>query len=118
MAHSPPPFPHSPPPVGFFENATLEMLNSAIDELEGDLEGLRHVPAIVIALITILSTICCLLSVIACGVFVALPLYNIVQNHRRRKRAGIILNDNVEITKSTEDSTLIAGGGVKSDEKA
>ncbi len=111
MAHMPPPPPHAPPPVGFFENATLQMLNSAIDELEGDLENLRHVPAIVIALITMLSTICCLLSMFACIVFVILPTYNVVKNYQRRKRAGVML-DGIEVTKSKEDATLIAGGGV------
>lgn len=107
----PPPPPHAPPPIGFLENVTLAMLNSAIDELEGDLEGLRHVPAIVIALITMLSTICCLLSMIGCGVFIVLPTYNVVKNYQRRQRAGKMLND-IEVTKSKEDATLIAGGGV------
>ena len=75
------------------ENATREIVDSAIDSLEDELEGLRRVPGWGIAVIVLVSFLSCVLGTVSCALFIAVPCYRAMSTWTTRLRATRLLHD-------------------------
>ena len=75
------------------ENATRVFVNTAIDDLEDQLESLREIPAWGLAVVILVSFLSFCTGATVCTVFVAIPLSRACGEWRTRMRATRLLDD-------------------------